>query len=278
MISMDCPDLDASEVFTSSISRVRDQALKVRLTAVTGNITAAATDYVEKARNNRLHEFAREAVVGTVTTTEMEKVYTQRMAKKNAPGRPYYDAIFNSSAKCLLCIHRTVDTLDHHLPKAHYPVLAVTPANLIPACSTCNKAKLASTPDAPEDAALHPYFDCIENERWLFGTVVHGVPAVVRFRVVPHAVWAEELGKRVKTHFAALDLNGLYTAEATDELSSIRHQLKGIFEQEGAAGVRSELQARYESASAARLNGWRAATYQCFAESEWFCDGGFAPE
>lgn len=278
MISMDCPDLNVDEVFRASISRVRDPALKARLAAITGDLTTAAADYVQKARNNRLHEFPREALVGAVTTVEMEKVYTQRMAKKNGPGRAYYDAIFNSSAKCLLCIHRTVDTLDHHLPKTHYPVLAVTPANLIPACSTCNKAKLASVPGSPEDAALHPYFDCVERERWLYAEVVQGTPAVVKFRVVPDDDWTEELGKRVQAHFAGLDLNGLYCAEATDELSSIRHQLKGIFAQEGSVGVKSEMLARFESARAARLNGWRAATYECFAESDWFCDGGFALE
>lgn len=88
MISMDCPDLNVDEVFRASISRVRDPALKARLAAITGDLTTAAADYVQKARNNRLHEFPRDALVGAVTTVEMEKVYTQRMAKKTGLVEP----------------------------------------------------------------------------------------------------------------------------------------------------------------------------------------------
>ncbi|AHL75930.1 hypothetical protein CH92_12840 [Stutzerimonas stutzeri] len=276
MISVDCPELDAGDVFTTCISRVRDADLKARLTAITGDVTAASTDYIDKARNNRLHEFVRQAIIGGVTTAEMEKVYTQRMASKKAPGRAAYDEIFNSSAKCLLCTQRKVDTLDHHLPKAHYPVLAVTPANLIPACASCNKAKLASIPTTADEAALHPYFDCIENERWLHGEVVPGTPAVVRFHVEPPAQWTQQLCNRVQVHFDALGLGDLYSAEAADELLSIRHQLTGIYQGEGPRGVRAELVARSESARAARLNGWRAVTFESFASSDWFCEGGFA--
>jgi 5-methylcytosine-specific restriction endonuclease McrA len=276
MISIDCPTLDAGDVFTTCISRVKDASLKARLTAITGDITAASADYIDKAQNNRLHEVVRQGVVGTVTTAEMEKVYTQRMAGKKAPGRAAYDEIFNSSAKCLLCTQRKVDTLDHHLPKAHYPVLAVSPVNLIPACASCNKAKLASIPTTADEAALHPYFDCVEDERWLHGSVVQGAPAVVKFRVQAPAQWSGQLASRLQVHFNALGLGDLYSAEAADELSSIRHQLVGIHGREGFQGVREELIARFESASAARLNGWRAVTFESFAANDWFCDGGFA--
>jgi 5-methylcytosine-specific restriction endonuclease McrA len=276
MNSIDPPTLDAGDVFTTCISRVRDVALKARLTAITTEVTVASDDYVDKARNNRLHEIVRRSTVGGVTTAELEKVYTQRMAGKNAPGRATYDKIFNASAKCLLCTQRKVDTLDHHLPKAHYPVLAVTPVNLIPACASCNKAKLASIPASADEAALHPYFDSIDGARWLYGCVMPGTPAVVQFRVDPPAVWTPQLANRVRLHFDGLSLADLYSAEAADELLSIRHQLEGIYQREGLQGVREELEARYESARVAQLNGWRAVTYESFALSAWFCDGGFA--
>lgn len=270
------PTLDASDVFTTCISRVRDTVLKARLTAIITDVAVASDDYVDKARSNRLHEVARHSTVGGVTTAELEKVYTQRMAGKNAPGRAIYDRIFNASAKCLLCTQRKVDTLDHHLPKAHYPVLAVTPANLIPACASCNKAKLASFPASADEAALHPYFDSIEGARWLYGRVVRGTPAVVQFRIDPPAHWTPQLVNRVRLHFEGLNLGDLYSAEAADELLSIRHQLQGIYQQEGLQGVREELLARYESARAAQLNGWRTVTFESFALSDWFCNGGFA--
>lgn len=276
MNSIDPPVLNAADVYTTCISRVRNRALKARLTAITDDVRVASADYVVKAQANRLHEVVRSAVINGVTTAELEKVYTQRMAGKNAPGRSSYDEIFNSSAKCLLCTQRKVDTLDHHLPKAHYPIFAVTPVNLLPACTSCNKAKLASIPATADEAALHPYFDCIEDERWLHGVVVEGTPAVVKFRVEPPAQWAAQLTNRVELHFDGLSLADLYSAEAADELLSIRHQLASIYGAGGSQAVREELLARYESASAFQLNGWRAVTFESFAISDWFCDGGFA--
>lgn len=276
MNSIDPPNLDAGDVYTTCISRVRDAALKARLTGITDDVRTASADYLMRAQANRLHEVVRRANVGGVTTSELEKVYTQRMAGKNAPGRAAYDEIFNSSAKCLLCTQRKVDTLDHHLPKAHYPILSVTPLNLIPACASCNKAKLASIPASADEAALHPYFDNIEDVRWLHGVVQIGTPAVVKFRVEAPAGWAAQLTNRVELHFEGLNLGDLYSAEAADELLSIRHQLTGIYRSEGARAVREELLARFDSAAIAQLNGWRAVTYESFAMSDWFCEGGFA--
>jgi hypothetical protein len=207
----------------------------------------------------------------------MEAVYTQRMAKKAAPGRDAYDELFNSApnGKCPLCGHRTVSTLDHHLPKAHYPVLAVVPLNLVPACGDCNKAKLAALPTSANHETLHPYYDNIEGDRWLVAEVVVGTPAALRFRVQPPANWSAVLADRVALHFRTLGLGTLYSAEGADELLNIRGQLETIHAAGGAALVETELRERSASCRRARLNGWRTAAFEAFADSAWFCDVGF---
>ena len=73
-----------------------------------------------------------------------------------------------------------------------------------------------------------------------------------------------------------LGLGRLYSTEAADELLNIRHQLQGLYEIGGAGLVRVELEERAESCRQARSNGWRTATYEAFASSDWFCDGGFS--
>jgi hypothetical protein len=40
--------------------------------------------------------------------------------------------------------------------KSPLPALAVALLNLVPACSDCNKAKLASVPTSAEEVGLHP--------------------------------------------------------------------------------------------------------------------------
>ena len=278
MIKMDVPDLLPGEVFAACISRIRDPGLKVKMESIAPLVVAASADFDGLAAKTRLHRFVRQAVVGgLVSTAEMEAVYTQRMAKKSAPGRDAYDKLFNSApnGKCPLCGHRTVSTLDHHLPKAHYPILAVVPLTLVPACGDCNKSKLAALPTSVNEESLHPYYDNIDGDRWLFAEVEVGTPAVLRFRVQAPANWSAVLANRVALHFKTLGLGALYSAESADELLNIRGQLEMIYAAGGAAMVEAELRAREASCRRVRMNGWRTAAFGAFACSAWFCDGGF---
>lgn len=278
MIKLERPILDAEDVFTACISRIRDQNLKQRMVKVTDTIVGASEEFDDAAARNRLHLIARQAMVGgLVSTAEMEAVYTNRMAKKDAPGRDAYDTLFTSApqGKCPLCGHRTVSTLDHHLPKAHYPALAVVPLNLVPACGDCNKAKLASLPSTASEETLHPYFDDITGDRWLYAEVIEKEPAALRFFVNAPAHWGAVLAARVDLHFRTLGLAKLYAAEAADELLNIRHQLQIIHASGGAAMVRTEMDERAESSRVVRVNGWRTVTFEAFAGNAWFCDGGF---
>ena len=278
MIKMDAPNLLPGDVFAACISRIRDPGLKLRMGSIAHLVVAASADFDRLAAQSRLRQFIRQAVVGgVVSTAEMEAVYTQRMAKKTAPGWDAYDDLFISApnGKCPLCGHRTVSTLDHHLPKAHYPVLAVVPLNLVPACGDCNKSKLAAFPTTANQEALHPYYDDIEGDRWLFADVVIGTPAALRFQVQAPANWSAVLGDRVALHFKTLGLGTLYSAEGADELLNIRWQLETIHAAGGAALVEIELRERAASCRSARINGWRTAAFEAFADSAWFCDSGF---
>lgn len=277
MLKLDRPTYSAEDTFAACISRVRSPALEAKLIAATQAVVDASDAYVAAAEVQTLDQIAREPLVnGVVTTAEMEAVYTDRMAKQNAPGRAIYDDIFAAAkGRCPLCAHRTVTTLDHHLPKAHYPALAVVPANLVPSCSDCNKAKLASIPHAPEDVSIHPYFDDVADERWLFAEVVEVAPASLRFRVEPSATWDAVLAERVRRHFRGLKLSALYGSEAAEELLNIRHLLIGLQASGGADHVREYLEEHAESCLAGRLNGWRGTAYEAWAESDWFCNGGF---
>ena len=162
MQRLDTPTPSARASFTACIGRVRNPALAARLAAATDTVVAASREFDREARRGRLDRITKHRTVAPdVTKAEMEKVYTQRMAKVGAPGREIYDEIFSAppGGRCPLCVQRSVTTLDHHLPKALFPALAVTPLNLVPACSDCNKAKLGASPDTARDAPLHPYYD-----------------------------------------------------------------------------------------------------------------------
>jgi 5-methylcytosine-specific restriction endonuclease McrA len=73
-----------------------------------------------------------------------------------------------ANGRCLLCSNRSVDGLDHHLPRSEYPALSILPVNLVPACARCNTLK-GNDCDAPiARQFVHPYFDNLPQDKsWL---------------------------------------------------------------------------------------------------------------
>lgn len=272
------PNDAPAEVFQTCISRVDNASLKARLTSVEPNVVAAASAFEASVSTTMLHTVVpQDDVGGVVTKKEMSDVYTQRMAKQNAPGRPIYDKLLAAPAHgtCPLCGQRTVSTLDHHLPKDHYPALAVVPVNLIPACKDCNKVKTNAIPHTKEEQTLHPYFDDVEGDPWLCAEVVEGTPAALRFFVAPPDDWDELKSERVRYHSRVFKLAALYASHAAVELVNIRHSLKGLHEQADSEGVKRHLLEMAESREAAYTNSWQTAMYKALAASDWYCGGGF---
>ena len=274
MWSLDRPTLSACSAFATCISRVRKPDLAARLAAAEPAIVNASAQFDQAARIHALHDIAtHDRVAPDITVVEMEKVYTQRMAKNGSPGRDIYDKILASApgGRCPLCMQRSASTLDHHLPKAHYPALAVAPLNLIPACSDCNRAKLDAVPAVAKDVPLHPYYDDLGNDIWLVATVLERRPAALRFTVARSDAWDDTLYERVHKHFCSLGLAKLFASEAAEELLNIRHQLQKLTVDK----VRLQLEERAQSCAAVRPNAWRTAAYRAWSESDWFCEGGF---
>ena len=278
MQSLQQPGHSARSAYTTCIGRVRNPGLAARVGAATPTVVNASVSFDRAAARGSLHQIQPAAIVGPdITAEEMGKVYTQRMAKNGAPGRDIYDEIFASSpqGRCPLCAQRSVTTLDHHLPKAHYPALAVAPLNLVPACSDCNKAKLDAMPTCAEEVALHPYYDDLGDDVWLVARVMETQPTALRFTIAAPAAWDAILTARVANHFRGLGLARLYASEAAEELINVRHQLLTITASDGVDGVQSELERRAASCEGGRPNGGRAAAYRAWCQSQWFCAGGF---
>jgi hypothetical protein len=182
----------------------------------------------------------------------------------------------SSGDKCPLCTVNTVSTLDHHLPKAEYPILSVTPTNLIPACRDCQCAKMEGYPTTVTEQTLHPYYDNIEGATWLTAIVNQGTPASFTFGVTPPATWSATLADRVRHHMNSFNLSRLFAVNAANELTGIRHGLTNLFNSGGMNAVRVHLQFQAQTWRATGLNTWQLAMYQAAYMDNWFCNGGFA--
>ncbi len=279
MWRVDKPTISAEDAFETCISRIRDAGLKQRMKDITDAVVASAEAYDTAAEQAQLHTTAVHAGVnGSVTTKEMTRLYDGRMAAAKSPGRGIYDALIASAehGRCPFCGHRVVSTLDHVLPKAHYPALAVAPDNLVPSCADCNKTKHDQPLADEAEQYIHPYYDEIEGELWLRAEVLETAPASLRFFVEPFEGWPDILGQRVENHFTRLGLSRLYSSQAAQELVSIRYQVSALHNRLGAEGVRRFLIESHASRANARTNSWQTAFYAALSESDWYCDGGFA--
>ncbi|NJC37167.1 hypothetical protein GGR60_001702 [Xanthomonas arboricola] len=213
---------------------------------------------------------------GRVTAGEMERVYKSTFVKSKAT-REIYGKIRAAPENdiCPLCSQRTVSQLDHYLPQSAHPALTITPINLVPACSECNKNKLAIQANQQNDQTFHPYFEDCDDARWLYATVVETSPAALVFSPIPPPRWSDVKRQRVLAHFKLYKLGELYASHSAVELNDIRYGLVELAKKNTPHEVAEHLRSTARSRAHAHENSWRRATYEALAESLWFCSGGF---
>lgn len=271
------PTISAATVFSACVSVVQSSILKQNFSNCTALITEAEIEFEQKNLDGTVHTIQREGIVnGNVAASEFVKLYTGRMVG-NIAGRAYYDKLILTAKNglCPLCSHRDVSTLDHYLPKTLYPRLAVVPINLVPACRDCNSDKLTSYPTSRKTQTLHPYFDNIENDKWLTLNVNKTTPLSVTYSVERASGWNVLLYERVQEHFNSFGLKILYATQAGRELTAIKHQLQNAFNNAGTQGVQNFLNDSATSRAIENLNSWQSALYFGLANDNWFCGTGF---
>lgn len=276
------PEIDPGEVYASCVSGVATDDLANRFNAATGEVLALANLYEDRASVNELHLFPSSPwgngaalVLGELTKDELTALYTSQMAKRDQPGRPYYDKIMSLAplGKCPFCGFGQVSTLDHFLSKARYPTFSVLPINLIPACTDCNKGKGAGVLDG-QNQIPHPYFEGsrIETDAWLYASVQETSPATAAFSATPPDNWPGDLTSRVLQYVHDLCLTNRFAIEAASELASLSDILSR-FETSQLIGEYLSLIAQTERLH--RKNSWKAALYEALSSSTWYREGGY---
>lgn len=272
------PTDDVAAVYELCISKVKNRRLRGRLAQVQRYVVSASKRLSSLGARGAFHTMRPTTRVGrSVSKEEMSAVYEQRMARKGAPGRPVYDRLLMASPdmRCPLCGQRVVSTLDHYMPRKFFPALSVVPINLVPACSDCNKLKLAGIAADANEQLLHPYFDNVDAAQWLHARVDESSPASLEFSVRPPDGWSKVTIARVRHHFSVLKLGSLYRSHAAAELSNIKYSVSSLFQKAGSNAVRDHLTTEAESRRRAQLNSWQTAMYFALAASTWYCEGGF---
>lgn len=241
------------------------------------NFQAAEATYKALAATGHLFQIPTSDQVTPLLSGElMGTIYKSHFVRTGSPSRALYEAIRFAPpyGLCPMCGQRIVASVDHYLPQSLHPIFNLTPANLVPACSDCNKGKLAKFAQSAEEQTLHPYFDDLGNERWLVVDVRETAPPSIAYRVQPPAGWTPVLTARVLHHFNVMGLAELYAAQAASELADISFNLGELAKSGGPASVRTHLHGEFASRHARDANSWKTALYDGLWASDWFCTHG----
>lgn len=241
-------------------------------------IQASEAEYRELGASGQLYQIEESnEVTPEVDADLMGVIYKSHFARAGSPSRALYEQIRMAPEHgiCPLCGQRVVATVDHYLPQTRFPKLNLTPVNLLPACSDCNKRKLAGVPENAEEQTLHPYFDELGNDRWLVVEVQASLPPTISFSIRPAVGWSEVLTARVCHHFRVMGIGELYAAQAASEMADISYSLEEVGSAAGPDGVFAHLDAQFRSRCARDTNSWKTALYEGLRDSNWFCAEGY---
>lgn len=269
------PNIDMRAFYLECANDTRNADRRARLNATVDAVVDAADAYAVASDAKLWCDLPDSIQIVPATDEELKGLYDRTVVGADRAGRYIYDKIFSSSSVCPMCGQGKISSLDHYLPKSKYAQFAILPINLVPSCRDCNTEKLVSAPSTAADQSFHPYFDDVENDRWLYARVTLGDGISIAFFVDAPQHWPLVLAERAQAHFVNFKLDALFATFAGTELSSIKYRLQKMFEEAGAGGVKADLAIEAESARIAHLNSWKTAMYEVLSESDEFCGGGF---
>jgi len=281
MRRMNIQDYEPDFSFRQCVSAINKVPDRDRMLNEIEFFKAAALSYQEHARAGsvctipplRAARGEDPFVVGDIKKSELINLYEYYMLKRE-PGRSLYDAIKVSAHDvCPLCgLSTEIKTLDHYLPKSHYPQLSVLPYNLVPACRDCNTDKGNPIITDPAQQHIHPYYDhaCFHEDMWIRAEVTHEVPCASEYKVCTPDEWLEVNKKRASNHFEFFNIARRYLVRAAEELGTLVDQRRGFMKNVSPEVFREQLRSVAQSQSLP-ANHWRKVMYTALADDEWFC-------
>ena len=260
------PTDDIEEVFSACTQRMRAKT-KQKYSSCFSEIKDKSIEYESKMRAGKAEEISEQKKIGTVSASEIKKLYTDRLASPKHPARHYYDLYLHNATNgiCPYCNYREATTLDHFLPKAHYIPLVITPTNLVPCCKDCNKNKLDDVIHSREDVFFNPYYEDVDDTLWLKGTLIKDITQgnlSMLFSVKDDIEGVDECYiARLKNQFEKLKLGNAYGIQASRELLSVKQRLIIYYKDGGPDAALKEIHYEIKSRND-NPNSWQSAMYR----------------
>lgn len=207
---------------------------------------------------------------------QMLKRY-KNLSKSESKHYDTYIKIRESAKTCPYCgiDNREVDDLDHFFAKSQFPVFSVTPMNLVPSCSKCNRIyKKDEINTKINNMILHPYFDTAFDEIYEFleCKIIQDANQIgVYFDVKKLEHWDDVTYNKVKNHLKLFKLNKRFDSEVSSELSIFLNRCKIISKSSnGEEKIKEDILISMNSCEG--INPWKYIMFKSLLNNEWFFD------
>lgn len=209
-------------------------------------------------------------VVGTLTKSDMRKLYTQYFVPEGKPARLVYDSIKNAAKDgCPFCGGiGTPKNVDHFLPKAHFPQFSILPLNLVPSCLDCNIGEKGDGyARTAEDQVIHPYEDYPHffGKQWIsarFHEESATESCYFEYFVDPPGSWSRVDKKRVLKHFQDFGIAGRYSKKAAGVINGTLRQIEMLQRKELSVEDINEALLKPMVDESPFVNHWSVGMYQ----------------
>ncbi|WCN36222.1 HNH endonuclease [Aneurinibacillus uraniidurans] len=276
------------ELLVGRHNNSKNQFLINRLSSIKSFLKDEQENYKELGGNKLLHTLKEhdtisiptdakldDSISRTISAKEMEKVYSNFLVDEPDSikiGRTAYDLILLNAYfnLCPYCSHREVKTVDHYLPKSKFPSFAITPVNLLPCCSDCNKDKLDNYNLKEDKMLIHPYFDDISDQDWLKCKVIDNIWPITFSYEVSDAIVDSVLKSRINNQFKLLNLNKLYADNATREFSKRVKSLVREYNSNPSNNALDFINDNLQSYQFENPNSWQTKMFEALKNSSWF--------
>lgn len=269
--NIDEPTLNYRNVLIQCVERIRDTNLQNNVYKNITSFISRAENYKELAGEGKLFEIDAE-LKDNFTYEDMIFLYGKLRDSPHA--RVYYDYLLCTSIDCPYCGVQLSASLDHYLPKKHYPMYSIDPINLVPCCSDCNSKKSEHKQTEGEET-FHPYFDKLSKKQFLYAKAIEIENNIgfLFYLQKPDDLTDSEFLK-ISNHFETLNLQSLYSVLASKEIHTQIYELKKLYQLGGEVEVAKCLEDNYFTNLHVGVNSWKTSLYEGLRRDEWFCSSG----
>ncbi|MDR6739128.1 hypothetical protein J2X56_001114 [Herbaspirillum sp. 1173] len=255
-----------------------DIAFQKRLDDSKPSLLSKSVAYFNNAKNQTLYLQAplgkvdsNHTVAHTLTVADLHSAYDTYLRERKS-GREIYDAIkLRAHEICLYCALPGASTLDHYLPKAHFPEFSIFPNNLVPSCTKCNEdEKGQKFATSINEQIIHPYHekDAVFQQQWLYADFLPKSltrsEAIIEYYVSPPENWDDADKKRVAHHFHFFKLGKRYGTNAAVHLNQVIETMEAYHADYGSytEGCKRYLQVAAKVRDNQANNDWRRVMYE----------------